>query len=56
MADYFDPRPGDGRMMKAWECAYCTSENQAVRETYFDQKCPGCVKRMGESSQEHAQK
>jgi len=27
-------------------CPYCTSENKGVRETYFDQTCEGCVKRM----------
>lgn len=29
------------------ECPYCTSENPAIRDTYYDQTCEGCVKRMG---------
>ena len=28
------------------KCPYCTSDNDAVRETYFDQTCAGCVTRM----------
>lgn len=32
------------------ECPYCTSDNKAVRDTYYDQTCEGCVKRMGVSS------
>ena len=31
-------------------CPYCASDNQAIRDTYFDQNCEGCVKRMGTSS------
>lgn len=27
-------------------CPYCSSDNEAVRETYFDQTCDGCVARM----------
>lgn len=27
-------------------CPYCASDNEAVRETYFDQSCAGCVARM----------
>jgi len=27
-------------------CPYCTNDNEAVRETYFDQNCAGCVARM----------
>lgn len=28
-------------------CPYCTSDNEAIRTTYYDQTCEGCVKRMG---------
>jgi hypothetical protein len=28
------------------KCPYCTSDNKAIRETYFDQTCAGCVSRM----------
>jgi hypothetical protein len=28
-------------------CPYCTSDNPAIRTTYYDQTCEGCVKRMG---------
>jgi hypothetical protein len=28
-------------------CPYCTSDNPAIRSTYYDQTCEGCVKRMG---------
>jgi len=28
-------------------CPYCTSDNEAIRGTYYDQTCEGCVKRMG---------
>jgi hypothetical protein len=28
-------------------CPYCTSDNEAIRSTYYDQTCEGCVKRMG---------
>jgi hypothetical protein len=28
------------------ECPYCTSDNQAIKDTYFNQCCEGCVKRM----------
>lgn len=28
------------------ECPYCTSDNEAIRSTYYDQTCEGCVKRM----------
>lgn len=31
------------------ECPYCTSDNPAIRTTYYDQTCEGCVKRMGQS-------
>ena len=31
-------------------CPYCASDNEAIRDTYFDQNCEGCVKRMGTSS------
>lgn len=27
-------------------CPYCTSDNPAIAETYFDQTCDGCLKRM----------
>lgn len=27
-------------------CPYCTSDNSAIRDTYYDQTCEGCVKRM----------
>ena len=37
------PRSAIGRR----ECPYCTSENEAIRSTYYDQTCEGCVKRMG---------
>ncbi len=30
------------------ECPYCTSDNEAIRSTYYDQTCEGCVKRMGQ--------
>lgn len=30
------------------QCPYCMSDNGAARDTYYDQTCPGCVKRMGE--------
>lgn len=29
-------------------CPYCTSANEAIRSTYYDQTCEGCVKRMGQ--------
>ncbi len=29
-------------------CPYCTSDNEAIRTTYYDQTCAGCVKRMGD--------
>lgn len=29
-------------------CPYCTSDNPAIRSTYYDQTCEGCVKRMGQ--------
>lgn len=29
-------------------CPYCDSDNPALRETYFDQTCPGCVERMSQ--------
>jgi hypothetical protein len=29
-------------------CPYCTSDNPAIRSTYYDQTCAGCVKRMGQ--------
>lgn len=29
-------------------CPYCTSDNPAIRSTYYDQTCDGCVKRMGQ--------
>jgi hypothetical protein len=29
-------------------CPYCSSDNKAVREAYFDQTCPGCVARMAQ--------
>lgn len=28
------------------ECPYCTSDNEGIRGTYYDQTCEGCVKRM----------
>lgn len=28
-------------------CPYCTSDNPAIQDTYYDQTCEGCVKRMG---------
>ena len=33
------------------QCPYCTSDNDAVRETYFDQACAGCVTRMTHNAQ-----
>ena len=27
-------------------CPYCSSENESIRSTYFDQMCYGCYKRM----------
>lgn len=27
-------------------CSYCTSDNEAVREIYFDMNCPGCALRF----------
>lgn len=29
------------------DCPYCTSDNEAIRDTYFDQTCHGCAKRLG---------
>jgi hypothetical protein len=29
------------------QCPYCASDNPAIRGTYYDQTCEGCVKRMG---------
>lgn len=31
-----------------YRCPYCTSDNEAIRSTYYDQTCEGCVKRMGQ--------
>lgn len=31
-------------------CPYCGSDNAAIRATYFDQNCAGCVARMGSAS------
>ena len=28
-------------------CPYCTSDNSAIRGTFYDQNCAACVKRMG---------
>ena len=28
------------------DCPYCTSDNEAIRTTYYDQTCPHCVTRM----------
>ena len=28
-------------------CPYCASDNEAIRDTYYDQNCEGCVKRIG---------
>ena len=28
------------------KCPYCSSDNDAIRETYFYQTCAGCVTRM----------
>lgn len=33
-------------------CPYCTSDNEGIRDTYFDQTCAGCVRRMGGSALE----
>lgn len=33
---------------QARTCPYCTSDNPAIRSTYYDQTCEGCVKRMGQ--------
>jgi hypothetical protein len=27
-------------------CPYCISDNDAIRETYYDQTCKVCVERM----------
>ena len=27
-------------------CPYCNSDNEGIKQTYFDQTCEGCVKRM----------
>ena len=35
------------RKMTDKPCPYCTSDNDGIRETYFDQTCKGCVLRMG---------
>ncbi len=32
-------------------CPYCTSDNPAVREVYFDMNCDGCAKRFHEREQ-----
>lgn len=31
-------------------CPYCTSDNRAVKDTYFDQNCSQCVARMFEGT------
>lgn len=28
------------------KCPYCSSKNAAIKQTYFDQTCDGCVERM----------
>lgn len=29
-----------------YQCVYCTSDNKAVRDTFYDATCPGCIRRM----------
>lgn len=29
-------------------CAYCESDNAALRRTYYNMQCEGCLLRMGE--------
>lgn len=38
---------GEPATVSRHECPYCTSDNAAIRSTYYDQTCEGCVKRMG---------
>jgi hypothetical protein len=40
--DIEDMKPEPARQ----ECVYCESDNKAIRETFFDQNCHVCVKRM----------
>jgi len=28
-------------------CPYCSSDNNAIRDTYYDQNCLGCIKHKG---------
>ena len=37
------------------KCPYCTSENGAIREIFFDQTCRGCVARMTEEPEDMIQ-
>lgn len=29
-----------------YKCPYCSSKNKAVRETYYDMMCQGCMSRI----------
>lgn len=29
-----------------YQCVYCTADNVAIRDTYYDATCPGCIRRM----------
>lgn len=35
--------------MQKYKCAYCNSKNKAIRETYYDMTCSGCVSRINAS-------
>ena len=39
------PRPAKVNI-KDIACPYCLSDNDAIRETYYDQTCKVCVERM----------
>lgn len=40
------------QLQSAPPCPYCSSDNSAVRETFFDQTCFGCVARMSGQEQQ----
>lgn len=43
---------GPGENFHEEPCIYCNHENPVVRSTYYDQTCPGCVRRMGRANGE----
>jgi hypothetical protein len=53
-------RASIGKLMSAPQsarerrCPYCTSDNEGIRSTYYDQTCEGCVKRMVEPADRRA--